>query len=612
MNARCAVVASLLVACSGSAPEPPAIVEEPLAPEASAEHPAEPSATATPVATPPVAPPIEALPPMTDVEMEVFTPREDWNEIELDELEAGEVTLRDDALYELFVVPTFDVPQRDALTAAISARVAAFAAEANDPHVQGNCRSTVATRTLVSLQCRLEGAGGRTAFDSGRFALSFRLGPDGVHEAPVPSSVLPGTNLDALATVACEAEHERRIEMGAHQNFDEICVEPPLLSYGARGFVAVFTNLEHTTLEATVPYDAPELSQRLLVDGPVGGLAAIGARTRVTVAAADALALEPSNAWTYGPPVPLDVALLAFDRGEAATAELFVGEAGARAAHRVSAASAAEVTAGETASRLLAGGAPVVRVPPDRVVELARLVVTTPVNVRQQPGTDGAFVATLSIGTRVVGVRGTLDGHASERGERGSWVRVLGAEGLSGWVSGRYLDDAPASLGSRPALTAHGGVPDEAFTELAPHALLGSVGNVHFAILAARPRSWILVAASPRFAEITRTIEVEGRIEEVRWSSGRDGADVAIVGTSAIGPGEPGFDGTMRWQLVAPGASTPGWSVDARTHPALPEAERDAVVFDAHASGARFPITVTPRGGRARRARWDGTAFVER
>lgn len=619
MDPRALVLSCVgLLACSGEAPAPP-IVEEPAAPTAPPEVPA-PEAPA-------LAPPAETLPPIVDVEVEAFTPAAGWEGREVSELAEGEpLTLSDEDLYEVFELPTFDVPQREALVQALTARVERVATAARDPGVEGRCRATLATSALVSLQCVLEGNAGRTEYDRGLFAWTYRLDGEGAHEAPVETSVLPGTDLSAIAHVACERERTARVEEG-EEGLEGVCEWGATLSFGARGFVAVFSNEERHDLEVVVPYDAPELHGRLRVEGPLAGLVPIGERTRATIAGSDglaaSLAIDPSVAWAFGAEAPLEAMLLAIDRSASPSNAVFVGAGGARLAFRAEASTPDELTRRETEARLAASNAAALggafggamdttlyRVPSVTVVDVARLVVTTPVNVREAPGTDGALRGTLSIGTRVVGVHGRVDGHSSERGGRGSWVWVMAAEGLSGWVSGRYLD--AATLVPRPTLEAHGEVPDDAFAQLGRHALLGSVGSAHFAVLASRPRSWILVSSSSAFADVVRTIAIEGHVDEVRWSSSRDGVDVAIIGASSVAPGEPGFDGTMHWHLVAPGATTPGWSIDARTHPALPESERDAVAFEARAAGATFPLTVTPRGGRARRARWDGTSFVER
>ena len=609
MTGRAACLGTLLLAmvagaCGEDAPPPMhAEPSEPVVPVATPEPSLEPTAPA------PTTPATEvAAPEPTERSFAVFALPDDWEEV----LEAR--TVVDFEVIELDVDPNYTVVPRFDLDAPVGSLVDAAIADAaapspdSDDVIDTRCDATLASPRLVSMTCRSSGSGGRTGFDRGYFPLSYAIDGNSIRQVVVEDAVAPGEDLVEVARRACR-------EQASEDEVDPVVCASDFIvtSFADRGFeVHAYHEYDDAReLTALIPYDAPELEGRLLVNGPLGAVLPVGARRTVVVSAEVALSFElrahPWGRWTFGPTRSLELAARASVALQTSGAFVAPADGGFRSGYTTRAGSIAEFREAETSARAAAGG-PLTRIDAAAPsLETDWMKATEELALRSGPGTESPLIRTVPLGTTLLAVEGELEGHVSRAGGRGSWVRVFVTEGVGGWVAGRYL----ASSTCPPSALPLSALPEAARAFVAG-ALFGQVPGHVFAVVTGTDRSWVLDAANCGYERVTRVVEVSGRIETLRWlAGGRSDPELLLVTSSARGPGEPGFDGTTRWSLVAPGATTAGWSTEARGHPSVPENERATMETRVRSGRATWDVVIHPVGQPVRRARWTGTEFLE-
>lgn len=566
-----------------------------------------------PVAAPEPAPTVEAvrvedvLPPEPSThEITVLTVPADAEAALEDDVEVGTVSFDDEAGIYRASAPTFALPD-EAARALLAQEIERSVGTNPDPNdvVDTRCDATLANHRMVSMTCSSIGSGGRTGFDRVFFGLSYLIDGGSVRAVQIADAIGPGEPVSDIAFRACRARAEEGGDTEAFACDDSIAV-----AFGARGLAVRGHSEGGEDVVTEIPYDGPDLRDRLLADGPLGALWPEAARRTVSVSADHVFAAHPWAQWTFGPTRSLELAALAsltvLQRDHFTPAYVAAVDGGFRSVVRANVETVAAFNEAQVRARAVAGE-PITRLASDvPALSVDWMTTTEELALRSGPGTDGPMLRTLPLGTGLSAIEGTVEGHTSERGGRGSWMRVVVAEGISGWVAARYLRSGTCILPNLPPTFW-----PEAARAWVGTTLFGEAVGHHFAIIDVPNRSWVLDAASCTF-ESARVIEIEGRIDTIQWlSGGRSEGDLLLVVSRPLAPGEPGFDGTTRWSLVAPGAATAGWSTTARGDASVPENERASMRSRARVGRTTWDIVVQPVGEPARRARWDGSAFVE-
>ncbi len=238
--------------------------------------------------------------------------------------------------------------------------------------------------------------------------------------------------------------------------------------------------------------------------------------------------------------------------------------------------------------------------------ELRPALVRTTVrsNLRDGPSESAALIGTLTSSSVVIAVYGAVDGATSIDEGRGSWSRVIVAEGLEGWIASSLL--APESR-CVPTLETIGGA------RIAVAGVTLAMNGVEEHALALVDRGGPRTPSSIRVAlpaescgsmhDVAR-LSLPARLEIVDFFFTRtapEGATLLAIGTMPRGA-HP-VDGLTTWSIrTLEDVDTVVWERSLHSGENLPEARRDIIggAFEAGPEGVPgfFPIRVRERRSR--------------
>jgi serine/threonine protein kinase len=248
---------------------------------------------------------------------------------------------------------------------------------------------------------------------------------------------------------------------------------------------------------------------------------------------------------------------------------------------------------------------------------LTPMLVRTTVrsNLRESPAETAALIGTLTSNTVLVAVYGAIEGSTSVDAGRGSWTRVVVAEGLEGWVASGLL--APESR-CVPSIETIGGARI-------------SVAGVTLVVDGAEERALALFdRGGPRTPSTIRIalpqaacgtvhdlarLSLPSRLEIVDYFFTRtapEGTTLVAIGT--MPRGDHPEDGLTEWSIrTLEDVDTVVWERGLHSGENLPEARRDVIggAFEEGPDGVHgfFPIRVRERRTRTFYV-WEETTLV--
>jgi hypothetical protein len=585
--------------CSGGQSAPPTtITSEPAATTTPAPTPAPPTTTSE-------APPAAPTPPTTSAPAELFprwpepAPGEPDTRPELERLEVTERTIRD----ELWIVPRIahpDAAVRAALDREILATLDGLArVDANG----GECWAPLAHPRLVTVVCYGYREGNRGGEDpvveTRHYAIEAelrRVDPDDafVEGAPIAARLAAIVDPDGGG--------------------DHCCRGWLLGPYG----VLLWSDMGRP--EAELSYDG--LHEFVRPDGPLAPMLASLATPPEPAAPSDPSTNAPPppstptlHGWAFGPERTPAEALAAWrelsdeERAyvsihvgrEERTRLLVTSDRRWRDAYRLD---EQPWRSGEwrAPSRLVRGAND--RVAPARA--------STELVLREGPSPSSAVVSAIPRGTDLLVVIGSVGRRASSL-EHG-WAFVAADAARAGWVSARSLAASPRCHDAEVARPQFRGPRLEGTYE-GPQGLAPVIGRTGLELLftttASERRSGFEVLTIDEACVRGPSLAsgwVEGELEDLRviGFGAEQGPLAVIVAAASTRPEAP--EGTVRWSLFGPGASTAGWTADLPSDASLDESARVRVTVSAEQHLAiRWP------DGREGHVRWDmaAIAFVE-
>ncbi|WP_236514745.1 serine/threonine-protein kinase [Sandaracinus amylolyticus] len=240
-------------------------------------------------------------------------------------------------------------------------------------------------------------------------------------------------------------------------------------------------------------------------------------------------------------------------------------------------------------------------------LEPALLRTTTRSNLREGAGPERALRATLPDETLVVGLYGDVGAMRSEAGGRGTWTRVVAAEGVEGWVGSGLLRawehcvPRIADVGGEGVVVAWARLDEE------------GAGSSDAMVLVEPSR--VRIARSDATCAVSELYEVPRAGAEVvedlfvTRTAPEGGRTLLVIGTRT-GRG----DGRMRWWVHPIGAQAPAWTIELRSGQELPETRREHIggpMTQGEGDVPGFwPLRVRRLGGARTWYRWDGATLV--
>ncbi|AKF04625.1 serine/threonine protein kinase [Sandaracinus amylolyticus] len=236
------------------------------------------------------------------------------------------------------------------------------------------------------------------------------------------------------------------------------------------------------------------------------------------------------------------------------------------------------------------------------------LRTTTRSNLREGAGPEHALITTLPDETLVVGLYGDVGAMRSEAGGRGTWTRVVAAEGVEGWIGSGLL------RGWERCVPRTGDVGGErvviAWARLDEEGEGASDALVLFEPASSRVRM-VRADASCGASELFEVPRAGAEIVEdlfVTRTAAEGGRTLLVVGTRA------GRDGRMRWSAYPIGAQQSAWTIELRSGQQLPETRREHIggpMTQGEGDVPGFwPLRVRRLGGERTWYRWDGATLV--
>lgn len=243
----------------------------------------------------------------------------------------------------------------------------------------------------------------------------------------------------------------------------------------------------------------------------------------------------------------------------------------------------------------------------DHALEPLLFRTLTRANVRAGPSAASQLRVSVPEGALIVGLIGSFDAAVSAASGRGSWTRVVAAEGAEGWIATGLLRPwegcvpSADTIGAPRVIAAQARVHDgerETAGLVLYDPSTSSVTLVRIDARCAPAESFELPRPSDPIDDLIVT-----RTEE-------DGATIVVLGTRTVGT----RDGTMTWRAYALGEDEPIWTIALRTDARLPDGARDAIdgPYTEGPDRTRGWWPLRTRVGRERTWwRWDGHTLIE-
>lgn len=580
------LVLSLLVAgCSGRDERAATVVPEPTTVETA------PSSTPTPTIEAPSPPPVPLATPLdrtfsvltlpAEVALETIPVRGIDRVLTGEEFVWGELR----AHWETSLHPEPSV--RAAIDAWARAKVDALLGDGS-PITELTCHMRLSTTRAVAMVCKPFLGGDR---DGGYGIITTEMARiEGTTLVPfdMNDALVPRTALRTLIRERCEREQRRRVE--ANEYAPDPCTQgDPRLLPSNHGVRAVYTPPDDTApIEVSIGWS--DLGDLVRADGPLASIVPHTGTHDVAVTGTEQLEARLSLSCRAGfyvsSPRPLAGAVAlarrarALEPGDALTvrpegaATRLVLQRCVRSpdemqplAERAAALAAA---IGERAEVLEESG----------IWTLQWMRVDRGLALRDRGAREGVLRATVPAGTLVPALLGAIDGARSSVGYQGTWTRVFPTDAREGWSAGRYL--RASLVVPPPADTMLGRVPEAHRAAAARDAMIGDLAPYGaptplWFIAASTPEPAVYVGVAPGAPEGAGALDVplsraDGTLEELVLIREPEDAQrvYALVGTRAAGSPE----GVVRWQLFAPGAAAPGWTLDAPTAESVPTRSR--------------------------------------